>query len=711
MKALLRYIYGWLPLPPHVKRRMALKILFWVKVHPRLLYDAPHVSATPPNLNWQPRKWVSLKALSGSLAFDACDAPLVTVIIPSYGQVSYTLRCLASLLEYKPRVPFEVIVADDASQDAELHFLRSIPNLRLIENLQNLGFLRNCNHAVSHARGQHFLFLNNDTEVTEGWLEAFLDVFKTRRDAGVVGAKLLFPDGRLQEAGGIVWNDASAWNYGRFDNPDRPPYNYIREVDYVSGAALFIRKELFEALGGFDEYFAPAYYEDTDLCFRTRAAGWKVYYQPFATIVHHEGVSHGTDENVGIKSVQVKNKEKFFQRWKDVLSREHAPSGTRVFRACEQSIRPRKTIVVIDHYVPQPDRDAGSYSIFSFLLALQAAGYAIKFWPHNLYYDPVHTSVLQKLGIEVLYGHEYRGSGFQRWVSEVANDIDAFLLSRPDVAIDFIETIRKFSKARIVYYGHDLHYLRMSRQAQVAKDKKIERASRQMHKLEKQVWSKVDCILYPCPDETNIVRQQMPKALVSWINPYAFHEFGFVDDKPSQRHNLLFVAGFAHPPNVDAALWLVNEVMPLVWAARPDVKLVLAGSHPTAAIQQLAAPRVDVTGWISSADLEARYHRARVTVVPLRFGAGVKLKVIESLRWAVPLVTTPVGVQGLPNLDKIVLVENDPSALAQDILMLMSDDQVWTAQASAQLAYAKEHFTFDALKQQLCAVIDGQPLR
>lgn len=204
------------------------------------------------------------------------EKPLVSVIFPVYGKVEYTLRCLASIAAKVPKAAYEVIVVDDCSPDDSAELLAMVDGIHLVRNEKNQGFIRSCNLGAKAAKGEYLLFLNNDTEVTAGWLDELVRTFDVFPGTGLVGSKLIYPDGRLQEAGCIMWQDGSAWNFGRFQDPSLPVYNYAREVDYCSGASIMVPKALFEELGGFDEDYLPAYCEDADLALKIRDKGYRV---------------------------------------------------------------------------------------------------------------------------------------------------------------------------------------------------------------------------------------------------------------------------------------------------------------------------------------------------------------------------------------------------------------------------------------------------
>lgn len=324
----------------------------------------------------------SLDALR--LSFPVCAQPRVTIVIPVFNEYRMTMFCLRSLLEQTADVEYEVIVADDASTDLTSSLADRVDGIEIVRAESNQGFVLNCTDGASKARGEYILFLNNDTAFTEAWLSQLVAVLDSDARVGIVGPMLLYGNGRLQEAGGIIWDDGSGWNFGRMDDPALPEYNYRREVDYVSGACLLIRKSLWQSLDGFDQRYIPAYYEDTDLCFSARAAGYQVLYEPSARVYHFEGVSHGTDLGAGIKQHQLVNQAKFLEKWQQVLQTEHFPNAECLFLARDRS-RNRRIIVVIDHYVPSYDKDAGSRSTWQYLQLMVELGYQVKFIGANFF--------------------------------------------------------------------------------------------------------------------------------------------------------------------------------------------------------------------------------------------------------------------------------------------------------------------------------------
>lgn len=220
----------------------------------------------------------------------------VSIIIPCFNKVDYTVRCLTSLAEHTPADCYEVVIVDNASSDATPELCAQLDgDVVVIRNDVNLGFSKACNQGAGAATGRHLLFLNNDTEALPGWLEPMLAILDNEPDVGAVGSKLLFPDDTLQHAGVIVTEVeggvAISATHEHYRLPrDHPPANVRRDLDIVTGACVLFRREAFEGAGGFDEGYWNGY-EDVDLCLALRDAGWRVVYEPASTLYHHESVS------------------------------------------------------------------------------------------------------------------------------------------------------------------------------------------------------------------------------------------------------------------------------------------------------------------------------------------------------------------------------------------------------------------------------------
>ena len=628
------------------------------------------------------------------LSFPRWDNPQVSIVIPVYNQFDYTYHCLESILKNSGDCTYEVIIANDCSTDLTQEINDIVQGIKVITNKTNLRFLMNCNNAAQYAKGKYLLFLNNDTQVQENWLEPLVDLMKRDKTVGMVGSKLIYADGYLQEAGGILWKDASAWNYGNRQNPNDSEFSYVHEVDYISGAAIMIHRYLWKKIGGFDTRFAPAYCEDSDLAFEVRKQGYKVMLQPKSVVVHFEGISNGTDVSSGQKKYQVDNQKKFYEKWKDELESNHFENGTNVFLARDRG-RDRKHVLVIDHYVPQYDKDAGSKTTFMYLKMLVKKGYHITFLGDNFYQHEPYTTELQQMGILVLYGPKY-AEHWKEWLLENIKYFDIFYLNRPHITIKYIDLIKEHARGKIIYYGHDLHFLRAKREYELSGDKKLLEDSQHWLEQETYIMKKADMNYYPSVIESDEIHKMDPQIPVKAITAYVFEEFQKLHYDFKERKGLLFVGGFGHGPNLDAVKWFLDKIFPEVYK-RVNAPFYIVGSKAPEEITQIKADGVIVKGFVSEEELERLYKHCRVAVVPLRYGAGVKGKVVEALYYGLPIVTTSVGAEGIVGIQDAAVVKDSEEELIQAICELYEDKDKLLDMAHKSQVLIKEHFSTEAV--------------
>lgn len=606
------------------------------------------------------------------LTFPKEENPIVSIIIPVCNHFEYTYNCLKSILMNTDYVPYEVIVADDCSFDFTSEMENLISGIKVIHNNKNLLFIKNCNHAAKAAKGKYIVFLNNDTQVQLNWLLPLVRCMETGDDVGLAGSKLLYPDGSLQEAGGIMWSNGKAWNYGNGKNPDAPDYEYIREVDYVSGAALIISKKLWEEIGGFDERYVPAYYEDADLAFEVRKRGKRVLYQPDSVVVHFEGISHRRRVDSGIKNYQKRNLYKFLEKWKEELQENHYPEGKNLLAAYQRKQK-RKMVLFVSEHIPTYDKDAGSRTLDFYIQEFIRRGYIVKFIPDNFQREEPYTHRLQQMGVEVFWGKYYQKT-IRNWICNNQNEIDFAFLSYPNASLRYIDIFRQFG-IPVMYYGMDLHYIRLQREANLFGDKYKAKEAKTLYEKEAYLIKNCDSVYYPSLDEVEILRKEFHRndAKQLMVNVYDTDAVMKVY-RPCERNGIMFIGGYKHMPNVDAVLWFSHHIFPQIYDEL-QIPFFVAGADMPSDISNIEVKGIEKLGELTDAELEEMYQRIKMIVVPLRYGAGIKAKVIEAMYHGVPVVTTEIGIEGIPNDTQAVKVVNEGDDFAEAVIQLYTLDK------------------------------------
>jgi GT2 family glycosyltransferase/2-polyprenyl-3-methyl-5-hydroxy-6-metoxy-1,4-benzoquinol methylase len=693
-------------LPEHSRRYKTLKKWFQ-SFKKNKKYPPQSSEALPPVKKEATRNEIIATPVEihSPIVFPVFDKIKVSIVIPAYNNWEFTKNCLLSIHKYNDGVPFEIIVGDNVSTDDTQRLPEFFKNVNYIRNPENLGYIKNVNNAASKAKGEYILTLNNDTTVTEGWLINLLRVMDADPKAGLVGSKLVYFNGSLQEAGGIIWRDASGWNYGNGSNPELPEFNYVKEVDYISGASNLIRKELWEKLKGLDLRYVPAYFDDSDLAFGIRSLGYKVIYQPLSVVIHYEGLTHGTNTSEGTKTYQKLNLEKFREKWKEELKQQYE-NGENVFWARDKSGN-KKTILVIDHYVPHFDRDAGSRTVFQYLKLFVSLGFNVKFIGDNFYKHEPYTTILQQMGIEVLYGNWY-ANNWQDWIKSNSSRFDYVLLNRPHISIKYIDFIRTNTKARILYYGHDLHFLRELKQYEIEKNKDLLKSSEKWKETETYIFRMADIILAPSDEEMESIKELKVNNNVHAIRPYIFETVPKAVNNFSERKSILFVGGFNHKPNVDAVLWFANHIWPDIKRAIPEVKFNVVGSSTPKEILDLAGNGIEIKGFVEDNELERLYGTARIVVIPLRYGAGVKGKTVEAMFNGLPIVSTQFGIEGMPGNISFIKAANEAKEFGDEVIRLYNlPDSELASLSSKETQYIYDNFYFDTVKASLLSILNN----
>lgn len=633
------------------------------------------------------------------LCFPNSAEPAVSVILVLYNKAEYTYQCLETLLA-NLSVSYELIIVDNASSDLTGELLNRLDNVMIKKNHENSGFLKACNQAADLAKGRWLLFLNNDTQVLPNLLATLVETGERDEKCGAVGGKLIFPDGKLQEAGSIIWNDGSCLGYGRDDNPDKGEYSYLREVDYCSGACLLVRRDLFEQIGRFDERYVPAYYEEVDLCMAVRQNGYKVVYQPDAKVIHYEfGSANAKKDPIDL---QVQNRKKFVDKWQNVLETYCKPDQKNIPMAIGRYSSKDKRILVVDDRIPDPALGSGFPRTYELLKVLSELGFSITYYPLQSQEKPeMITHLLQQLGIEILY--DLKLNHFEAYYKKHKEHFGHVWVSRPHNMECIGKIIRDVNASQsIIYDAEALFSMRQITKREmdgeilstVEKDRIISKELDLVKYADKLVTvSARECDLISRYRADNV-------SVVSHVC-----EFIPTTKKFEERKDILFVGGFltSPSPNEDSMLYFVKEIFPAIRQAT-GAKLWIVGTNLLDSIYELASEDVIVTGRVD--DLRGYYDKCRVFVVPTRYAAGIPLKLVEALGHGIPAVVTPVIAEQLDTDRQIVLVGDGAADFAAKVISCYCDKNVWNVLRERSLAVISVDFSADNFRDSVVAVLN-----
>ncbi len=635
--------------------------------------------------------------------------PEVSIILVLFNRAELTLACLRSLQEHGS-LRLEVIIVDNASTDATSTLLERIEGARIIRNKENANFLLAVNQAAKEARGDYLLLLNNDAQLLPGSLESAIATMKSAPDIGAVGGRILLLDGTLQEAGSIVWRDGSCIGYGRSDDPFASMYMFRRDVDYCSGAFLLTPRTVWNQLGGFDEAFVPAYYEETDYCARLWEQGFRVVYEPNAVVVHYEFAS--SESMKAATDLQREHQALFAKRHARFLAERDLAGHDSILVA---RMRPNRQgrLLFLDDRVPHQWFGSGYPRSQAILLSFRQRGFFVTFYPldvvteewDSVYSDmPRDVEFMMGLGRPMLEAFMRNRQGYY----------DTIFVSRPHnmnlLRPILISNPTWFDNVHIIY---DAEALFASRDITLGKLKGTplsEEDERRIVREEVELASAAACVISVSEHE----RSMFEKYGIDRVHVLG-HTLSVSPTPRSfeQRAGFLFVGAIYEEasPNGDSVIWFLTEILPKIQSGLgQNVSFTIAGVNRSERIRSLAGPSIHVIGHVK--DLWDVYNAARVFVAPTRYAAGIPHKVHEAAARGVPVVATPLLALQLGWEDgSPFAVGADTDSFAAKCVELYTNKGTWTQFREAGLERVRAECSDEVFEERLTAILNAQRVR
>lgn len=634
--------------------------------------------------------------------------PTLSIIIPVYGKLDFLARCLHSIQIAKTDIDFEVIVVDDCGPEkVSSKFNEKINGIKIHQNEKNSGFTNTCNQGAKIANGKYLCFLNSDTIATDYWCDSLLNGFILAKNVGVVGPRLLYENGTLQESGGIVFSNADAANIGRNKSINDSWFKYFKDVDYVSGAALTILKEDFNEIGGFDNKFTPAYYEDTSLCLDVRHKLKKrVVVNPLSSVIHHEGATNGTDESSGFKKFQTINKSKFFDKHKKDLT-NYGMSYKNLWWDRDKYIK--GNVLIIDQCIPTPKEDSGSKDMDNILRGLLDLNYR----PHifalsNRGETPEAYGYYEK-GVHCIFGKE--NLNLKDFIKKYSSLYSLIIISRVNSYNEVEKYLEEHAPdTKKIFYTVDLHHVRLESEYNETKNMATLIDSRKLMAEELQAISNTDkTIVLSQKEKDYLVTSHGVDANKISIWPLIRSEFENMNDfkKSTKPKDIIFIGGFRHTPNIEAVKILEKEILPITkeiflknGVAFPYIKIY--GSNPTSYIESLDSNLIKYMGFIEKEEDAFKY--AKISIAPLPFGSGLKGKTLSSLIYRTPIVGSSYALEGfdIKHGNILKLSSMKPKEFAQNIYdTYVKSDSIKKNEWDDLLQKLESKFSYSSFKKIL----------
>ncbi len=557
---------------------------------------------------------------------------------------------------------------------------QDLPGIACVEFAPAAKAAEMLNTAVALARTDNVLIVPSEATFAPALIPAVLEGLTA---SPLIAPQILLPDGRLGAAGGFVSTTDGLVLRGRGADPSTPAFAAAATADFAPGA-LALRRDVVEGERPFGESAETMDLAFAEFCLGARGRHGLPLYWPVARVV--------------LPAIEIQ------ESGRELVARFGEQAVSRLDRSAVPGGLAAPRLLYVDAETPMPDRNSGSLDAVNLMRILKRLNFDITFVPEsNFALREMYTEAMQKLGVKVI--HHPHASSLREVLVELGPTLDVVVLCRAYIAERYIGMVRELApRARIIFYTVDLHFLREMREAEMTGDANMTAAAERSRDTELRSVRQSDLTIVLSRYEQELLTREAPGTAVAVVPLLRDIPPALTAPGPEGRRDILFVGTYQHPPNVDAAVFFARAVWPLVRPRLPEARFLVAGSALTPEVEALAGDGVEVLGFVP--DLDALMAQARVSVAPLRYGAGLKGKVASALQAGLPTVATAVAAEGSALRDRQeLLIADTPEAMAESVLQLYTDTSLWRRLARQGFAFVRREYSIEANTHRIADIM------